>query len=96
MSVLNFSYADIKNEDKFQQYVAAAAELMAEAGVEVVVRGSYTTTLRGETKVPHIAAVFRYADRQAVKAFYTSDAYKALIPLRDAACDMTIQLYDES
>jgi|GEM_PF-408986 len=95
MSVLNFSYADIIDDDKFGQYVEAAAVLMEEAGVEVVARGSFRETKRGDEKLPHKAAVFRYADRAAVEAFYSSEKYRALIPLRDQACEMTIQLYDE-
>jgi len=31
----------------------------------------------------------------AVEAIYASQEYKNLIPLRDAACDMTINLYEE-
>ena len=95
MSVLNFSYARIKDADKFQEYIAAAAVLMQEAGVEVLVRGKFSHTMRGEEKNDHISAVFRYEDKEAVDRFYTSDACKKLIPLRDAACDMTIQIYEE-
>jgi len=76
MTVLNFSYADIKDAEKFQQYVQAAAALMAEFDVEVVVRGKFSTTMRGESRTPHIAAVFRYRDMAAVEAFYNSEKYK--------------------
>lgn len=95
MSILNFSYADIKDIEKFKEYVKAAAILMEEDGVEVVVRGNFSTTMRGNGASPHIAAVFRYPDLESVEAFYNSEKYKALIPLRDAACDMTIHLYEE-
>ncbi|WP_020409258.1 DUF1330 domain-containing protein [Hahella ganghwensis] len=95
MPILNFSYANIKDHDKFQQYVKAAAPLMEKAGVEVVARGSYSSTMKGKEENPHIAAVFRYPDLAAVERFYSSDQYKALIPLRDEACDMTINLYEE-
>jgi uncharacterized protein (DUF1330 family) len=95
MSILNFSYADVKDARKFREYAEAAAVLMEEAGVEVVVRGNFSVTMRGEESSPHIAAVFRYPDITAVENFYTSEKYKALIPLRDKACDMTIKLYEE-
>lgn len=95
MSILNFSYADIKDTEKFKEYVKAAAVLMEEAGVEVVVRGNFSMTMRGEKCSPHIAAVFRYPNKAAVEGFYNSEKYKALIPLRDEACDMTINLYEE-
>ncbi len=95
MSILNFSYADIKDMDKFQQYVKAAASLMEEAGVEVLVRGQFSEVMRGDEKKPHIVAVFRYSDRAAVERFYSSEKYQAIIALRDEACVMTIHLYDE-
>ncbi len=95
MPVLNFSYADIKDADKFQEYVKAAARLMADINVEVVVRGQFSETYRGEGKSQHIAAVFRYPDMESAKAFYASEQYKPLIPIRDEACDMTIHFYDE-
>ena len=95
MPVLNFSYATIKNADKFQAYVKAAAELMADMNVEVVVRGQYSETYRGEEKSAHIAAIFRYPDMETAKGFYTSKRYEPLIPLRDEACDMTIHFYEE-
>jgi len=95
MPVLNFSYADIKDNEKFKEYIKAAAVLMESANVEVVVRGNYSKTMRGDKCTPHIAGVFRYPDMATVEKFYSSDDYKALIPLRDEACDMTINFYDE-
>ncbi|MGH0001174.1 DUF1330 domain-containing protein [Pseudovibrio ascidiaceicola] len=95
MSVLNFSYAIIKDMDQFQQYVQAAAALMEEAGVEVIARGKFSQTKQGDELMTHIAAVFRYKDLQSLEDFYTSEACKKIIPLRDAACEMTIQIYDE-
>lgn len=95
MPVLNFSYAKVKDVEKFKQYVEAAAPLLQEAGVEVVVRGNFSTTMQGDQCEPHVAAIFRYKDMESVEKFYTSEKYKPLIPLRDAACDMTIHLYEE-
>ncbi len=95
MTVLNFSYATIKNAEKFQQYLEAAAALMEDANVEVVVRGGFSKTMAGGNSAPHIVAVFRYPDMAAAERIYTSEQYKALIPLRDEACDMTINLYEE-
>ena len=95
MTILNFSYAYIKDADKFNQYLKEAAVLMEGEDVEVVVRGEFSTTIQGDNCTPHIAAVFRYPDRATAEKLYSSEKYKALIPLRDEACDMTIKLYDE-
>lgn len=95
MSVLNFSYATIKDADKFREYVQAAKVLLEQAGVEVVVRGKHLETFRGDEAGEHVTAVFRYRDIEAVELFYASPAYLELLPLRDEACEMTIVLYDE-
>ena len=95
MSILNFSYANIKDIDKFKQYIKAAAILMEESCVEIVVRGDFSVTMKGDNCAPHIAAVFRYPDKDAVDKFYTSEKYKAIIPLPDEAYDMKINLYKE-
>ncbi|MEM7571091.1 MAG: DUF1330 domain-containing protein [Pseudomonadota bacterium] len=42
-----------------------------------------------------ISAVFEFPDMGAVEAWYTSDAYQALLPLRSEACDMDISVYAE-
>ena len=95
MAVLNFSYALIKDAAKFQDYIHAAAGLMVDAGIEVVVRGRFSHTMRGDERSQHIAAVFRYPDLESLERFYGSEDYKTLIPLRDEACDMTIEIYEE-
>ena len=95
MPVLNFSYATIKDAKAFSDYIRKASGLMAEERVEVVVRGTYSETMRGAEKTKHVAAVFRYPDLNTAKRFYASSAYQELIPLRDAACDMEIQFYEE-
>jgi len=40
-------------------------------------------------------AVVRFPDTAALKTWYQSPAYQALIPLRDEAVDMTLVAYEE-
>lgn len=95
MPVLNFSYARIHDADKFHQYVNQAAPLLAAHGVEVVVRARFAETLRGASPEAQVAAVFRHRDIESAIAFYACERYRALVPLRDEACEMTVQLYQE-
>jgi uncharacterized protein (DUF1330 family) len=95
MSVLNVSTAIVKDAALFRDYAARAAILLKAQGVEVLARGRHARTLRGATPGSHIVAVFRFPDQAAVSRFYEGDDYAPLIPLRDAACDMTIQIYEE-
>ena len=95
MTVLNFSFATLKDPALFDDYVRQAAKLMAQQDVEVVLRGRFAATLKGPAKPPHVAAVFRYRSLEAARAFYESAAYQALVPLRNRACDMDIRFYEE-
>lgn len=95
MTMLNFSYAVVKDAKKFQEYIKAASEVMAGEDIEIVVRGDYSKTVRGDESSAHIAAVFRYPDMSTFDRIYSSEEYQAIIPLRDQACDMTIKLYEE-
>ena len=95
MTVLMIARAEVKDADKFAQYLAAAGEVMQEHGVEVVVRGDFAKTLAGIEADAHIAAVFRYPSMEAAEAIYSSEDYLALVPLRDEACDMQMDMYDE-
>jgi uncharacterized protein (DUF1330 family) len=95
MSVLNVSTAVIKDAALFRDYVAQAGVLLKAQNIEVLARGKHAKTLRGANPGDHIVAVFRFADWAAVARFYEGADYAPLLALRDAACDMTIQLYDE-
>jgi uncharacterized protein (DUF1330 family) len=96
LTILNISTAVIKDTAKFKDYVQRAAVLLRSHGVEVLCRGHSHDTLRGPAPEPHIVAVFRFSSLDAVQQFYEGEAYQPLIALRDAACEMTIQLYKES
>lgn len=95
MPLLNISKALIHDPELFRLYVAKAAVLLRAQGVEVLCRGRHSETLRGSASDGHVVAVFRFADREAVRRFYEGPDYQPLIALRDSACDMTIDLYEE-
>ena len=96
MTVINLFFAEIIDADLFQNYVERAGALMQDQGVEVVSRGRYVNSLAGQGLQPAVGAVFRYPDMEAATSFFASEAYLALIPLRDRACRMTIHLFDET
>ena len=93
MSVLVFAIVNVKNPEKFAEYGQKAAETFGPYGGEVIVRGKYVSTLVGSE--PHSAgAVIRFPNKSSVDEWYASDAYQAIIPLRDAAADMTLTIFD--
>ena len=95
MTVLNVATTHLKEVDKMEAYIDAAAPLMKEYGAEVVVRGRYLKSLLGEDKGEHVLGVFRFPDMETAEAFYACAEYKDLIGLRNQAGDMTFNFYQE-
>lgn len=95
MSALVFVNARIIDPDKFAQYGAAAGPTVAAHGGSFVLRGKFNANLDGDSELS-LGAVIRFPDAQAAKDWYASDAYQQIIPLREAASEMTLTIFDEA
>jgi len=84
----------MKDPEKFQLYAKKAAETFQPHGGQLVARGKLERALTGSAD-HQAAALIRFPSMDALSAWYDSDAYQDLIPLRDAAADMTITAYAE-
>lgn len=92
MSAFFVATVSIKDTRKFQDYAQKAAAAFAVHGGELVLRGKAEAALAGALTHQTVGIV-RFPDLGALEAWFRSDAYQALIPLRDAAADMTIITY---
>ena len=92
MTTFFVSTVTVKDKEKFQDYAKRAAETFAAYGGEPVLRGQLDTVLAGAADHRAVGIV-RFPDREALAAWYGSDAYRALIPLRDEAADITLVAY---
>lgn len=93
MSVLVFAAVKVNDPEKFEQYASAAGPTLAAFGAELLLRGTYNASL---TDVPahSLGAVIKFPSKQAVDDWYASPAYQAIIPVRDAAADVSLTVYD--
>lgn len=80
---------NIRDPQKYEEYTTRARALLAAAGAEPVAGGPVSETLAGTIHAA-VAAVVRFPDARALEEWYRSDAYQALVPLRDAAADLTL------
>jgi len=83
---------DVKDPEKFGQYGAAAAQTLTAHGGEAILRGKFAKSLNAD-QATAATGIMRFPDLEAVDRWYGSPEYQALIPLRDAACDMTMTAY---
>lgn len=94
MSAFFVATVTIKDSDKFHAYAGKARDTFAAFGGELVLRGKFEGTFVGD--VSHQAVgIVKFPDLQTLENWFQSDAYQAIIPLRDAAADMVIAKYEQ-
>ena len=94
MAAFFVATATIKDAEKYQQYGAGAGPTIIAHGGELVIRGKVDKALAGSAGHQTVA-VARFPSMEALEGWYQSNAYQALIPLRDAAVDMNLVSYSE-
>lgn len=72
-----------------QNYGMPVFPLLAEAGAEVLVGAQQVNVLEGESGATWTAVV-KFPSMEALDAWYTSDAYKALAPERRKLSDQAV------
>lgn len=94
MSSYLIVHATVKDPDKLKQYGAAASEIVRAHGGEFVTRAQVTDVLVGSHD-HKVCVLIKFPDGAALKAWYNSPDYQALVPLRDKAADMVFIAADE-
>ncbi len=84
--------ATLKDPQKFQEYSQKAGETLATHQGELVLRGKKDDVLTGHADHQTVG-IIKFPSPVALNAWYNSDAYQAIVPLRDEAADMTIVSY---
>lgn len=87
---------EIKDEAKWRQYVPQAGASISDFGGELVIRGAYEHALSGDPLPHQLGGVISFPSLEAVEAWYTSDTYAPLIPLREEAAVVTQTIYRTS
>lgn len=83
----------VKDEAKWAEYRKRVPETFGAWGAEAVLRGRQFAALAGHC--PHSdVVVLRFPSADALKGWFDSPAYQALIPLRDAAADVVLTAYE--
>lgn len=94
MAAFFVSSVRVKDPQKFQDYSAKAAQTFVPFGGKLVMRGKAQTALVGDSDHQAVGIV-SFPDIDALDGWYRSAEYQQLIPLRDAAADMTLIAYSE-
>ena len=93
MKALCIVYENIDDWDGFDQYRTEVMPTLEPFGARFLVRGGAFTTLEGELPFERIV-VLEFPSREAAEAWYWSDAYQAVLPIRLAAARCQFVIVD--
>lgn len=94
MSVFFIGTANVKGPVKFQEYGVKAMQTFPTFDGKVMMRGKTDQVLTGKSGNQE-AVVVRFPNMDALKNWFNSEEYQALIPLHDVAADLNIMSYAE-
>lgn len=93
MAAYVIGHISIKDPLKWADYRDRVPATLAPWQAELVFRGKRFAVLSGGH--PHAdTVVIRFPDPAAVHGWFSSPAYQALIPLREAAADVVLVAYE--
>lgn len=85
----------VRDEARWERYVAGVAASLEPFAAEVTFRGRHARDLAG-TQPRERVVVIRFSDLDELQRWHDSDAYQALVPLRDRAADVLITAYESA
>ncbi|MEM1422109.1 MAG: DUF1330 domain-containing protein [Pseudomonadota bacterium] len=94
MSALFISRVTIKDPAKFQDYLQRSKDLASLHGAQLLASGKAPRALSGSPAPHQLAVIVRFPGMEVLEAWHASEAYQALIPLREEASDQEITVYE--
>lgn len=83
----------VDNPDRYKDYAAHTESTLEPFGGQFVVRGGASTVLEGDWK-PSRLVVIEFPSAQAAKDWYESDAYRAIMSIRQEAASASLVLVE--
>jgi uncharacterized protein (DUF1330 family) len=84
----------VRDEALWTRYLEGVAATFRLHGGEVLLRAASPVPLAGRPHGERVV-VARFADMAALRRWFDSPEYQALIPLRDAAADVVLTAYGD-
>ena len=93
MSALMIANINIKDQAKFEEYIAKTRNLAALYGAELVYRGKTGRVLAGGENDHGLVIIVKFPSLDKINEWFDSDDYQALVPLRQAGAEMKMTAY---
>ncbi|ODS99320.1 MAG: hypothetical protein ABS56_01675 [Lautropia sp. SCN 69-89] len=86
-------HISVRDAARWAEYRSRVPATLARWGAELLFRGRRAEVLSGEQ--PHSeTVVLRFPDLASIDGWHRSAEYQALIPIREAAAEVTLASYD--
>ncbi len=93
MAAYLIGHITVKDPVQWKVYVDGVAKSLSPFGAEVIFRGKRASVLAGGHPYQN-AVVIKFPDQPTLQNWYNSQAYQALIPIRDKAAEVVLISYD--
>jgi predicted GIY-YIG superfamily endonuclease len=92
MAAYLVGHITIKDDGLWQKYVDGVGESLAPFDSRIIFRGQLVRVLAGQHE-HDLVVVIEFPDQSTLDAWFSSEKYQKLIPLRDKAADVVITTY---
>ena len=92
MAAYLVGHITVKDDGLWQKYVAGVGESLAPFDSRIIFRGQLVRVLAGQHE-HDLVVVIEFPDQSTLDAWFSSEKYQKLIPLRDKAADVVITTY---
>jgi len=84
---------EVTNPDRYKDYTAHTEDTLQPYGGRFIVRGGDKEILEGDWQ-PHRLVVIEFPDRESARGWYDSEAYRAILPIRQEASNGSLVLVE--
>ena len=94
MTAYMISHVTVTDQQKFQSYLAKTQSVAAKFGAKPIAIGGQPKMLNGESDGHQMVFVIQFETMEQLDDWHHSDAYRAIVPLRDAGSVQHMVAYE--
>ena len=94
MTAIMVSNLTITDPEEFQEYLRKSKELAGAYGAKLMFKGRFRERLNGDQDQKQMVVIAEFPNMDAIRSWNGSDAYQALVPLRDRSSVQNMMVYE--
>lgn len=94
MAAYVIAQVDIKDPERYAEYIKMVPATVTQYGGKFIARGGNAEVLEGEKQLPQRLVIIEFESMERAKAWWASDEYREAKALRQATSNGTLFLVD--